>query len=93
MVWEYLVRRVFFASTEDGDGQDVDLDDPDFWEKSVGIEAPNESIGEDGMKVIFEKRTCKQVKVYYQYADFSEVFTEPAILLLLDGTDLNKIIR
>ena len=52
-------KASFVASTEDGDGQDVDLDDPDFWEKAVGLEAPHESIGEDGMKILFEKRRSK----------------------------------
>ena len=83
----------FFASAEDGYGQDVDLDDPDFWEKSVGIEDTHESIGEYGMKVLFEKRIHNQVKVYDPYAEFAEVCPEPAILLLSGGTTLNEIIR
>ena len=83
----------FVSSTEDGSGQDVDLDNPDFWEKSVGLEAPYESIGEDEMKVIFENRSRNQVKVYYPYTDFDEVFPEPVILLFSGGTDLNGIIR
>ena len=41
------------ASTEDDNGQDFELDDHDFCEEDVGIVAPHESIGEDGMKVIF----------------------------------------
>ena len=45
------------------------------------------------MKVLFEKRSNKQVKVYDPYADFSEVYPEPDILLLSDGTALNEIIR
>ena len=85
--------KEFFSSTEDGYGQDLDLDDPDFWGNAVGIEAPHESTGEDGMKVISEKRIPKQEKVYDTYDEFSEVFTERAILLLSDGTDLNEIIR
>ena len=44
------------ASNEDGDGQDVDLDDPDFKKKAVGLEAPHESIGEDGNVVPQERR-------------------------------------
>ena len=28
-------KASFVASNEDGDGQDVYLDDPEFWEKSV----------------------------------------------------------
>ena len=34
------------------------------------------------MKVLFEKRSRKQVKVYDPYAEFSEVCPEPATLLL-----------
>ena len=45
------------------------------------------------MKVIFEKRSRKKVKVYDPYAEFAEVYPEPDILLLQDGTDLNEIIR
>ena len=45
------------------------------------------------MNVLFEKIICKQLKVYDPYAEFSEVFLEPTILLLSGGTDLNKIIR
>ena len=33
------------VSTGDGYVQDVDLDDPDFWEKDVRLEAPYEYIG------------------------------------------------
>ena len=89
---EALVRR-FFSSTEDGNGQDVDIDDPDFWEKSVGLEAPHESIGEDATKDLFDKIIPKQVKVYDPYNEFSEVCPDPAILLLSGGTSLNEIIR
>ena len=63
-------KASFVALTEYGDGQDVDLDDPDFWEKAVGLEAPHESIGEDGMKILFEKRSRKQVNFYAPYAVF-----------------------
>ena len=83
----------FGASTQDCGGQDVDLDDPDFWEKSVGLEAPYDSIGQEVTKAFFEKIIHKKVKVYDQYAEFSEVYPEPAILLLLDGTSLNEIMR
>ena len=83
----------FFASAEDGYGQDVDLDDPDLQEKDVGLEDTHESIGENGMKVLFEKISRNQVKVYSPYAEFSELYPEPAILLLSSGTALNEIIR
>ena len=63
-------KASFVASTEDGDGQDVYLDDPEFWEKSVQLEAPHESTSEDLMKVLFEKRSRKQVNFYAPYAVF-----------------------
>ena len=83
----------FVLSNEDGDGQDVDLDDPEFWENTVGLEAPHESLGEYGMKVLFDKISNKQVKVYDPYAEFAEVCPDPNILLLSGGTALNEIIR
>ena len=67
MVWESLVKASFFASTEDGNGQDVDLDDIEFWEKDVGLEASHASIGEDEITVLFEKISLNQVKVYDPY--------------------------
>ena len=88
-----FIKACFVASTEDGNDKYVDLDDTDFWEKSVGLEAPHESIGEDGMKIIFEKRRRKQVRVYDIYAELDEVCTEPAILLFSSGTGLNDNIR
>ena len=57
------------------------------------FEAPHESIGEDGMKVIFEKSSRKQVKVYGPYAEFSALCPYPAILLLSGGTVFNEIFR
>ena len=86
-------KASFVASTEDGDDQDSNLDDTDFWEKSVGLEATHESIGEDGMKVIFENISHKQVKLHDPYAEFSQVCPESAILLLSCGNSLNEIIR
>ena len=86
-------KEIFVASTEDGDGQYFDLYDPDFWEKDVGLEDPHESIGEDGIKVLFDKIIRKQLQVYDPYDEFSEVFPEPVILLLSGGTYLNEIIR
>ena len=86
-------KASFFASTEDVDGQDVEPNGPDFWEKDVGLEASHESIGGDGMKVIFEKIRRKKVKVYDPHAEFYELCPDPNILLLSVGTALNKIIR
>ena len=82
-------KASFVVSTKDGDGKDVELDDTDFWGEAVGIEAPHEFIGEYVIKVLFEKRSRKQVKVYDPYADFSEVCPEPSIFLLPGGTALN----
>ena len=45
------------------------------------------------MKVLFEKRSRKKVKVYDTYDEFPEVCPELAILLLSGGTYLNEIIR
>ena len=46
------------------------------------------------MKVLFEKISRKEVKVYDTYDEFYEVSPEPVILLLLSGgTNLNEIIR
>ncbi len=58
--------------TSGADGKDVDLDDPDFWTKAIGLEAPvavstNENILQEG-----EKRSRKQVQVFDPYADFQE---------------------
>ena len=86
-------KAVFVASTEGVDGQDVDLDDPDFWGNCIGLEAPHESFGEDGMKLLFEKIIHKQLEVYDKYAEFYEVCPEPNILLLSGGKALNDIIR
>ena len=72
-------KASFVAKTEYGDGQDVDLDDPDFWGNDVGLEAPHESIGEDENKVVFEKIIWNQVKVYDPYDDCVELCPDPAI--------------
>jgi hypothetical protein len=45
---------------------DVDLDDPDFWEKAVGLQAPPEDMDPDMALIIDEgsKRSRRQVQVY-----------------------------
>ena len=60
--------------TDTGDGEkDVDLDDPDFWAKAVGLEAPVETPEEvaqmldDGVK-----RSRKQVQQFDPYAEARE---------------------
>jgi chromodomain-helicase-DNA-binding protein 7 len=65
-------KASFVANTDAGE-KDVDLDDPDFWSKAVGLEAPTETSEEvaamldDGVK-----RSRKQVQVYDPYADTAE---------------------
>lgn len=61
--------------TDTGDGEkDVDLDDPDFWRKTAGLEAPVETPEEvaqmldDGVK-----RSRKQVQVFDPFADFAKI--------------------
>ncbi len=60
--------------TDTGDGEkDVDLDDPDFWSKAVGLDKPTETPEEishmidDGVK-----RSRKQVEQFDPYADLRE---------------------
>ena len=65
-------KASFVTNTEDGE-KDVDLDDPDFWSKAVGLEVPVDTPEEiaamldDGVK-----RQRKQVQVYDPYADTAE---------------------
>lgn len=65
-------KASFVADTGDGD-KDVDLDDPDFWSKAVGLEKPEETPEEvaamidDGVK---RKRT--QVQQFDPYAAFAD---------------------
>jgi len=65
-------KASFVADTEDG-GKDVDLDDPDFWKKAVGLDAPVETPEE--LKQMIDdgvKRSRKQVIQYDPYAAFAE---------------------
>ena len=65
-------KASFVADTAEGE-KDVDLDDPDFWAKAVGLEAVEETPEElaamidDGVK-----RSRKQVQVYDPYAEEAE---------------------
>eukprot|EP00547_Thalassionema_nitzschioides_P006181 CAMPEP_0194218418 /NCGR_PEP_ID=MMETSP0156-20130528/23714_1 /TAXON_ID=33649 /ORGANISM="Thalassionema nitzschioides, Strain L26-B" /LENGTH=2173 /DNA_ID=CAMNT_0038947761 /DNA_START=65 /DNA_END=6583 /DNA_ORIENTATION=- len=65
-------KASFVADIGDG-AKDVDLDDPDFWEKAVGLDVPVETPEEiaqmldDGVK-----RSRKQVQQYDPYADIHE---------------------
>jgi SNF2 family DNA or RNA helicase len=60
-------KASFVASTVDGgDGKDVDLDDPDFWAKAIGLEAPPEEMDPTMALIIDEgsKRSRKQVEAF-----------------------------
>lgn len=66
-------KASFVADTGEGGAKDVDLDDPNFWEKAVGLDIPVETPEEisqmidDGVK-----RSRKQVQVFDPYAPFAE---------------------
>jgi len=62
-------KASFVTSAE---GKDIDLDDPNFWEKAVGIDAPVESSTDDNLLQDGEKRNRKQVQVFDPYASFHE---------------------
>ena len=57
--------------TADADGKDIDLDDPDFWEKAVGLNAPEETVV-DASLMDGVKRNRKQVQVFDPYASFND---------------------
>jgi len=65
-------KASFVTNTADGE-KDVDLDDPDFWSKAVGLDKPTETPEEishmidDGVK-----RSRKQVEQFDPYADLRE---------------------
>jgi hypothetical protein len=65
-------KASFVANTDDGT-KDVDLDDPEFWSKAVGLDVQEETPEEiaqmldDGVK-----RSRKQVQVYDPHADTAE---------------------
>ena len=65
-------KASFVASTDDG-AKDVDLDDPDFWSKAVGLDTPPADIPEDIAAMIDDgvKRSRKQVEQYDPYAESS----------------------
>jgi len=56
--------------TSDADGKDIDLDDPDFWEKAVGLDTPADVSSES--LLYSEKRMRKQVQVFDPFANFYE---------------------
>jgi hypothetical protein len=60
--------------TDTGDGEkDVDLDDPDFWSKAVGLDKPVE-VPEEFSQMLDDgvKRSRKQVQQYDPYAEWVE---------------------
>lgn len=65
-------KASFVTETDDG-AKDVDLDDPDFWSKAVGLDAPVE-ISEEVAAMLDDgvKRNRKQVQVYDPYAETAE---------------------
>ena len=65
-------KASFVASTEDG-AKDVDLDDPDFWSKAVGLDTPPAETSDDIAAMIDDgvKRSRKQVEQYDPYAESS----------------------
>lgn len=65
-------KASFVADTGSGE-KDVDLDDPDFWSKAVGLDVPLET-PEDVAAMLDDgvKRSRKQVQVYDPYADTAE---------------------
>eukprot|EP00571_Detonula_confervacea_P013933 CAMPEP_0172304572 /NCGR_PEP_ID=MMETSP1058-20130122/5968_1 /TAXON_ID=83371 /ORGANISM="Detonula confervacea, Strain CCMP 353" /LENGTH=2415 /DNA_ID=CAMNT_0013015859 /DNA_START=210 /DNA_END=7457 /DNA_ORIENTATION=+ len=67
-------KASFVASTGEGDGKDVDLDDPDFWSKAVGLEAPPEELDPTMALIIGDgsKRARKQVQAYDPLKDEAE---------------------
>jgi hypothetical protein len=63
-------KASFVTSNEEG-AKDVDLDDPDFWSKAVGLDAPPEETPEDIAAMLDDgvKRSRKQVEQYDPYAE------------------------
>ena len=63
--------KASFVASGDGDGKDVDLDDPEFWSKAVGLEAPPEEMDPTLALIIDDgsKRSRKQVKSFDPQAE------------------------
>lgn len=64
---------------------DVDLDDPDFWAKAVGLAAPPEDLDPDLALIIDDgsKRNRKQVQAFDPQADLAEAERKRLELLAL----------
>lgn len=63
-------KASFVASTQEG-GEDIDLDDPDFWKKAIGLKE-EEKVPEDQNNLQEKKRNRKQVQQFDPYAAFAE---------------------
>lgn len=61
--------KASFVASGEGDGKDVDLDDPNFWEKAVGLQAPPDPADDELAQLMTDgKRHRKQVQQYDPYA-------------------------
>ena len=58
--------------TADADGKDIDLDDPDFWEKAIGLDASIDSHFDENLQLGDGKRNRKQVQQFDPYTAFHE---------------------
>ena len=63
--------KASFVASGEGDGKDVDLDDPEFWSKAVGLEAPPEEMDPTLALIIGDgsKRNRKQVQAFDPQAE------------------------
>lgn len=77
-------KASFVADTGEGE-KDVDLDDPDFWSKAVGFNAPEETPADiAAMLDDGAKRQRKQVQVFDPYAETAESEQRAAEKLALE---------
>ena len=61
--------KASFVASGESDGKDVDLDDPNFWEKAVGLQAPPDPADDELVQLMTDgKRHRKQVQQYDPYA-------------------------
>lgn len=91
-------KASFVANTEGGE-KDVDLDDPDFWSKAIGLEAPPEETPEEVAAMIDDgiKRSRKQVQQYDPYAEtaMAEQFKKDRIALekMLEKEEKDRLLE
>jgi len=61
--------KASFVASGEGEGKDVDLDDPNFWEKAVGLQPPPDPESDKLAQLMTDgKRHRKQVQQYDPYA-------------------------